>query len=139
MSLDPITAGLDLVTELVRLVAAFQSGQATPAETIAAARKALGPDPLAHIAAEDAARHARLAEAAAARTRVSVADVTVARRLAASPMLTSEETASVARLADHVAIAIGDSPIAAAVVEHIARAERSDEPTVELPLPAGGR
>lgn len=137
MSLDPLTAGLDLATELVRLVESFKAGETTPEETIAAARKALGVDPLAGMDTEDAARHARiLAEQAAARTRVSTADVSVARRLAASPMVTAEESASVRRLADHVAIVVGDSPLSRAVQEHIERTERSDEPTVELPLPS---
>jgi len=82
VSLDPVTAGLDLLGTLARIVEAAQRGETTPEEAIAAARKALGVDPLAGLAAEDAARHARLL-----------------------------------------------------AVEHEARTERSDEPTLELPLP----
>jgi hypothetical protein len=80
---DPITAGLDLLGTLARIVEAAQKGETTPDEAIAAARKALGVDPLAGIAAEDAARHAKFV-----------------------------------------------------ALEHDARAERSDEPTVELPHPS---
>ena len=60
MSSDPITAGLDLLAALVRIVETAQRGEVTPEEAIAAARTALGTDPLAGLAAEDAARHARL-------------------------------------------------------------------------------
>jgi hypothetical protein len=60
---------------------------------------------------EDAARHQRiLAETAASRTRVSVADVSVGRLLAASPMLSTEERASAQRLSDHAAITLGETP-----------------------------
>jgi hypothetical protein len=136
VSLDPITAGLDLLGTVARIIERAQAGEVTPAEAIAAARKALGADPLAGMSAQDAARHSRiLAEMAAAQTRVSSADVSAARRLVASPMLTPEESASIGRLADHVAIVVGDSPLAQAVVDHIARTERSDEPTVEIGLP----
>jgi len=64
VSLDPITAGLDLATEIVRLAEQFKSGQITDEQLVSAARKALGADPLAGMAAEDAARHARLVAAA---------------------------------------------------------------------------
>ncbi len=131
MSLDPLTAGIDLAAQLVGIVRDFEAGRVTPEQAIAAARRALGPDPLAGMAAEDAARHARiLAEQAAASTRVSVADVAVAHRLAASPMVTDEERAAIVRLASHTAITLGDAP--ASVVDHAQRVARAEEDTREI-------
>lgn len=66
---------------------------------------------------EDAARRARLALVAASVSRVSVADVDAARRLAQSATLSGEERAAVLRLAAHT--------------EHALRAERSADDTRE--------
>lgn len=95
MSLDPITAGLDLATELVKLVESFKAGETTPEETIAAARKALGVDPLAGMSAEDAARHQRiLGEMAAAARTLRAAVVPPA-------MLSPDLAAAITALVDH--------------------------------------
>jgi len=99
-------------------IAALHSG----GDPVAAARAALArttaldPGPLGPRAdAIDAASIARVkaeqAEHAASLTRISVADVSVIRRLLGTPdstaLLTPEERASLGRLADHAAIHVG--------------------------------
>lgn len=118
MSADPITAGLDLLDTVGKIVAAAQAGQTTPAEAIAAARNALGVDPLAGIAAEDAAR----------RTRVRDAARVVRAELDAGMMLPATVHSAIAALVDH------HDPEGA---ENAARAARSEQDMqrVELPKP----
>lgn len=56
----------------------------------------------------EAAVRARLAEQAASVSRVSVADLRIVAPLLVSPMLSAEERASVRRVHDHAAIALGE-------------------------------
>lgn len=115
MSLDPITAGLDLLDTIGKIVQQAQAGQTTPAEAIAAARKALGVDPLANLAAEDAARHARLRDAAKA----------VRVELDAGMMLPAPVHTAITTLVDH------HDPDGA---EHAAIEARREDDTREMPV-----
>ena len=84
--------------------AALRGGE--PEETVIARLRSARPV-LEETTAEDAERRARLDASAAAVSRVSVADVDTARRLAQSATLSGEERAAILRLAAHTLGVLG--------------------------------
>lgn len=128
MSADPAT----LIVEAV--LAAIGGLVQLDADSKRRARDAVDTQLVRFRAADHGALGPRLdAIAERERARIATHAAVLRAELAAGMMLPAPVHAAVVALADHAApppVSVGD-----AVREHVERTERSDEPTVELPLP----